>query len=419
MRRFLIVLIGLVLALLLLLTAGPQVRAWYHLRAGRTALEHYHAEEARGHFAVCCRTWPGRPDVYLLAGRADRLAGDLEAARTHLEECQRLEQTPSPQSTLEWILLRATGGDLDEVEQYLLARADKEPEQAPWIWEALAEGYLRMYRILDAVSCLDRWLAFQPDNPQALFLRGSARRRIKNPQKATPDFQRAVELDPERDDARWELALCLTETGRFDEALAQLETLRPRRPGDTELLIYMARCQGRMGRMKQAQELLDGVLADHPDSGLALRGRGELADLNGDLPEAEAWLWQAVRVLPYDYPAHWELHEALRRQGKTEAAKAQAAVIERLKKRLERLGEIASREMTLRPHDPALRCELGTLLLNLGHPELGERWLLSALAQDPNYAPAHTALAEYYQAQGDAERAAEHRLAASARRTRG
>jgi tetratricopeptide (TPR) repeat protein len=409
MQRFLILLIGLVLALLVLLAAGPQLWAWYHLRAGRTALDHHHPEEARSHFEACQRVWPNNPGVHLLAGRAARLAGDLEAAKTHLEECQRREQTPSSESTLEGILLHATGGDLDEVEQYLLARADKEPELAPRIWEALALGYLRMYRILDAVSVLDRWLAYQPDNPEALFLRGTARRRVKNAQKAIPDFQRAVELDPQRDDARWELAVCLTETGRFDEALVQLETLEPRRPNDPELRVYQARCQGRMGRMKQAQELLDRVLADYSDYGPALRVRGELADLNGDPAEAEKWLRRAVRVLPHDYQANWELHEALRRQNKTDETKAQAIVVERLKKRLERLGDIASREMTLRPHDPALRCELGTLLLSMDYPDLGERWLLSALAQDPNYAPAHAALAEYYQAHGESEKAAVHR----------
>ena len=47
------------------------------------------------------------------------------------------------------------------------------PAQAALISEALAEGYQRTYRILDALACLNRWLEHEPDNPQALFLRGN------------------------------------------------------------------------------------------------------------------------------------------------------------------------------------------------------------------------------------------------------
>ncbi|HZT81078.1 MAG TPA: hypothetical protein VFA26_12680, partial [Gemmataceae bacterium] len=38
--------------------AAPYARAWYHFRAGREALQRYHAEEARAHFAAYLRVWP-------------------------------------------------------------------------------------------------------------------------------------------------------------------------------------------------------------------------------------------------------------------------------------------------------------------------------------------------------------------------
>ena len=85
-----------------------------------------------------------------------------------------------------------------------------------------------------------------------------------------------------------------------------------------------------------------------------------------------------------------------------------------MKERLERLAEISTRQMSARPHDPALHCELGTLLLGLGHRELGERWLLSALKQDGHYRPAHVVLADYYRVKGDAEKAEYHRRQAQA-----
>ena len=65
--------------------------------------------------------------------------------------------------------------------------------------------------------------------------------------------------------------------------------------------------------------------------------------------------------------------------------------------------------MNVRPRDPALHCELGRLFLERGNRPAAERWLLSAVQLDPHYRPAHEALAAFYEEQGDAEKAAQHR----------
>ena len=49
---------------------------------------------------------------------------------------------------LEWALLKAVQGNLLEVEEFLVERARKDPAVAPLVWEALAEGDVRMYRTL-------------------------------------------------------------------------------------------------------------------------------------------------------------------------------------------------------------------------------------------------------------------------------
>src|SRR5262249_11164211 len=159
---------------------------------------------------------------------------------------------------------------------------------------------VRTYRILDAVACLDAWLGRLPDDPQALFLRGNAWRQAGAVQKAVPDYRRAVELDPERDDARWWLAVGLQEIGRYDRALPHLEPLLRQRPGDADVLVLMARCLNGLDRTEEARHTLAAVLADHPDNGLALRTQGQIALQAGQPAEAESRLRQAVALLPND-----------------------------------------------------------------------------------------------------------------------
>jgi tetratricopeptide (TPR) repeat protein len=389
--------------------AGRHLWAWHEFRAGAAALARDHTAEARAHLGRCLQVWPSYPPAHLLAARAARRAQAFDEAERHLEACQPPGGKPDPNVALEGALLQAAMGDLDPVEEDLVTRADKDEAQAPLIREALTEGYLRMYRIRDALGCLEAWLASSPDDVRALALRARVYRQVGQSQKAVPDYQRVVELDPSRDDDRWGLAVCLLETGRYEEALTHLEYLRPRRPGDPDLVVRVARCQDGLGRPDEARQTLDAVLAEHPDCGQALRVRGQLALQDGRPEEAEPWLRRAAAALPYDYPTQWALYQALNQAGRTAEADAQKARAERLKDKVERLGELTTRLMPTRPNDPALHSELGTLLLSLGHKDLGERWLYSALRLDPDYGPAHAALADYYQEQGDTAKAAEHR----------
>jgi tetratricopeptide (TPR) repeat protein len=394
---------------------GPQLWAWYHLRAGQSALEKYHSEEARGHLDACLRVWPDSAAARLLAARAARRLGDYDAAREHLNRCQDSRQPARPEVTLEGVLLRVAKGELGaDVEEYLQSRVEKDPALAPLIWEAQAVGYARMYRILEAVNLLDHWLELQPDNVQAWYLRGELWSAAKVPQKAAEAYQRVLELDPERHDARWWLALCLMDVGRHSEALSHLEALRPRRPGDPELRVRLARCHNALGQMQQARQLLDEVLAEDPGNGLALRTRGEVEMMAGRLDRAEPSLREAARVQPYSYQTQYLLYQVLRQLGKEKEAKEQLEVAQSLKDRTERLSELSTHKLPVRPHDPQLHYEMGTLLISLGQPDLGERWLLSALHENANFKPAHAALADLYEKRGDGDKAAEHRQQAGA-----
>src|SRR5262249_43872416 len=94
-------------------------------------------------------------------------------------------------------------------------------------------------------------------------------------------------------------------------------------------------------------------------------------------------------------------------------------VLVRLKRVDTDLARIANlnRAIARAPHDPALRCEAGRILLRNGLEAEGLRWLESALAENPRDAPTHQAPADHYERIGSAERAAQHRQRALGRGT--
>lgn len=406
-------LIGFGTCLVLLLLASPLLWGGYHWYAGQVALKRYHSAEAHRHLQDCLRVWPWSrvARVHLLAARAAWRDGDFVKATRHLEDCQNLEGNASADSILEWSLVHAAGGDLDRAEDALKSRAQRDPSLRTLVAEALIQGYLRTARLNEAIHYADDWMAREPGNLQAHYLRGNIARRMGWSSEAAANYGRVVELDPDRPGAREGLVIALVDSGRYEEAAQHLEALQQHHPLDVEMQVRLAICRYRVGHGREAQTILDGVLAEHPDNGPALLTRGQIAQAAGQLPEAEEWLRRAVRVMPNDHKAHLSLCKCLRQQGKAEADQEQKRA-DALRSRWERYNELTTHLLSQRPNNPALQCELGKLMLELGLPEAGRNWLLGALRLDEHYTPALTALADYYQQQGDTDAAEEYRLRA-------
>src|SRR2546430_3206453 len=111
---------------------------------------------------------------HLLSSRAARQSGDFDEADRQLRTCQELLGGSSDDVALEWALLQAANGNPREVDGFLQRRIEQDPALSPLVWEALAEGYIRVYRTFDALACVDYWLQLDPDSLRALELRGLA-----------------------------------------------------------------------------------------------------------------------------------------------------------------------------------------------------------------------------------------------------
>ena len=411
-RRFWPWLVALVVVGGAAAVAWPHAWAWHHLGAGRDAVLHFHADDARAHLDACLATWPDCVEAHLLDARAARLAGDFKAAEDHLYAAQRLRNPPSEDVVREWAYFHVASGDLDgDAGDYVRneIRTHPDPGESAPAREALVQGCLRTYRVIDALDCLQPWLDARPDDAEALALRGDIYWQIGALAKSVDDYQRVVQLDPGRRLARERLALGLISRGSFEEALKQLAAVREWKPDDPGVETAAARCYAWLNRPDDARRTLDAVLAKRPDYGPALLERGRELVQTVRPGEAEPWLRRAVEAMPHDYTANFTLADALEKAGQAGDAAVQRERADQMKDRDERFTELTTRQMALRPRDPALHCEVGSLYLERGNKAAGEAWLLSALRLDPHYRPAHEALAKFYEDEKDGEKAEYHR----------
>jgi tetratricopeptide (TPR) repeat protein len=410
------------LAILLLLAViafgigltGAQIWAVYHFRAARSALARYHVTEAGNHLEACLKIWPNDPDVLFLAARSARCAGLFDEADDFLNRYQE-QRGRDDDVVLERALLTAERGDVDDVLKFCVARVEANDPASPLILEAVARGCLRAYpyRLNDANWALQTWLKREPDNPMALLLRGHLDHERYADTDAAAAFRRALEIDPDLDEARDRLTQLLLGIVQPAEARPHLEYLRRRRPNDPLVVVRLAQCLNLLGKQEEAIRLLDELLVRYPGFGPALGIRGKLALDAGQYAEAESWLRQAHERTPWDASLLPLLQKCLSQSGQTDKAQALEPQVKQTKEDLERLdGLLGQGQNKLNNVD--VQYEAGVILLRIGAYDEGLRRLEHATQLDPRHVKAHEALADFYQRTGDSLKAAKHQRLAKA-----
>jgi tetratricopeptide (TPR) repeat protein len=357
-------------------------------------LQRCHNRQAIFHLQECLRRRPHDPDALFLAARAARRARSYAESEKLLDRYRELRGLDDAVS-LEQLLL-TTERSVDRTAEQCWSRVEHYDPDTPLILEALARGYMRQYRLGQAHLCLKRWLELEPESAQAHYLEGLLQFDYAHARaSAEESYRRALELDPEHEEARLGLAVTLINDKNFQEATEHLEYVRQRQPDNLIVQVGLAECREGLGKEEEAAQLLDGVLAVQPQLAIALAARGRIALDQGDLENAETYLRRAIAADPGDPRPRYNLVVVLNQSGKEDEARRCEKELKQVEEDHKRLNEIIMEDLVKRPRDPALHCAVGKLLLRGGQVEEGLRWLQSALSLDSQYAPAREALTEF------------------------
>jgi predicted Zn-dependent protease len=386
------------------------VWAWpeTYLRSARSALSTHEYETARASLVRYLQARPNSAEAHLLLAQLDRRANRYRDAAKHLDACQRLG------GSLDAIKLERALGAIQngvvnrQLEELCTTYLGREDADEFLVLEALSQGYTKTYRLNEALVCLERMLALQPDCGYAFRRRAWIYSQGEQHDQAEADYRRALELDPEDTVARLglgQLLLDIRENG--SEASEHFERLWPGQQ-ESAVAVGLARSWRLVGRGDDARNLLDGWLASHAQDALALAERGQLALDEHAMGQAETLLRQAVALVPYHRDANYSLYLCLIQQGRTVEAEACQERIRESQKAREKLA-LLTRKLQSAPADANLRCQIAQMFLRYGAEDEGVRWLLASLQNHPNHAPSHQALADYYDRRGDTAQGAEHR----------
>jgi predicted Zn-dependent protease len=349
------------------------------------------------------------PDARFLAARLARMNSRYDEAAEHLRACQRMEGATA-RVQLEWVLLRALLGALDEVEAGLWNCVENNDPDSPFILEVIAGRTLGTLQWDRATRAIKRWSELEPNNPQVWEWQGWVMERLYREEEAENCYRRSLELDPTRERARFWLAELYLTRFKVEDARPLIEQLLREQPDSVAILSAAGQLRFLQGRLDEAETFFDRAVELEPKNAEILMRRARLELQAGRPEKAEFWGRRALALTERRSDIHFLLHQALHSQpGHENEAAAELATYRKYQAQEERFTRLARELIPAHPSDPKYAVEFGDLLFQFDQPEKAVYWHQRALQIDPDFAPAHRALADYYERTGRPEDAARHR----------
>ncbi|MCB2186001.1 MAG: tetratricopeptide repeat protein [Deltaproteobacteria bacterium] len=255
---------------------------------------------------------PGRAGAWLLAGLVLARAGRHELALPLLAQAARLEpEAAEHRVELAWSL--GAAGHPAEAEEHLARAVELDPGLAR-AWRLLGLVRHRRGDWAGAEAALTRAVTLAPRDPGAWNHLADCRHRQGNRAGTREAFQALLTHDPEHSAARYNLASLAVEADDPPQAVAWLEQLLARRPGDVAGLRLLAVARRRQGLPGAGEAAARQALATAPEDaatwaswGGLLRDLGQweesreaYAQALARAPQSAAIISQALMNLNYD-----------------------------------------------------------------------------------------------------------------------
>lgn len=385
-------------------------RASRYLTTARSALKSRDVELAMSAILSAERLAPNNGEVYLYMASAYRRKGELTNVRKSLERASILGVSQNRIRREEWLAM-AQAGQMTEAAPHLRELLLNPGDDGAEICEAYANGYFLNYRLGEAFAILDAWEKDYPQDAQPHFFRAAFSSKTDNWNATVKHLRKALELAPKRIDVRIELANTLLILQESDEAAKLFAELQKIQPDHPEVLMGWAQILLERGQHEQARSTLDQVLRIDSKHVVALRLRGEIHSLAGQVTEAIKLLEEAVAIKSSDRQARYVLATVLKKAGRDAEARQHFQFVAKSSDVNARFEELVVKVRN-NNGDVESRFEIAELLREVGETTDRLQWLRSIIELDPSHKAAHAELAKYYAALGDLEESRKHSLLA-------
>ena len=266
-------------------------------------------------------------------------------------------------------------GQFDRAEPLLIQLVAEHPDEVD-AHRALAAMYYDLGSPDLALKALDHVIRLAPLDYRPHHLSGVILTDNENFRAAAKQFQLGLSKAPP-EEARLamqqELVQALISLRDFQGALDALSGTKSSPTTDTQ----RAECFWSLGDARQAAQLVDEVLANHPKHVNALKLKARLLEEAGQGELAVALLQKALATEPFDLDARYQLLQLYGALGKNEERATELTEYNRYRELQNRLISL-NQEANSDPNAEAPRRELVKVCQALGRQKLADMWQRAA-----------------------------------------
>ena len=401
-RISILLLLGLAVTAVILL---PSVLTYYDISQARAAYKQRKWDRARELLESATHRDSTHAEAEFLLARVHRKLAQPNLVHEHLDRARQLGY-PEMKLQREWWLMLAQSGQLMQVEHRLPGLLSEAEHDGPEICAAFVNGYCLNLKFREALTLISAWEADWPESAEPHFQRGNlwfARSVWRDAEKS---FRKTLQIE-DRFEARHKLAQCLLQQHRTEQAETEFRTCLSQRPQHIGSLIGLGNCLTGSMQIEEASELFEQVVELEPEHFEARRVLGQFALADNRPQEALDWLQPLAEKWPEDWSVSYLTAQAYRDTGQQDKAREQFEMMRSAEKSLDELEQLVQ-QIEKKPLDVNKRYQIGDMVLRFRSREEGVAWLKSALLIDPTHAPTRKALADYYTACGDTQRAKQY-----------
>lgn len=329
-------------------------------------------------------------ELTLERARVHRRLGELDEAERLLARARELQADPD-QLEREQLILKAQRRDFTKVSRHWTRLFQNSADDGPEISKAYVEWCLSQLRLQSALRVLDAWALDFSQDPDPHFLRAQVFQHLLRWSDATDELRVALELDPDRNDIRLQLGRTLMRQMQLDEARRLLAECFEQSPAHLQAALAYTDCLIRLGRIKDARDVIERALPAHPDSAQALHVVGKLELMERHPRQAAKLLEKAWRLKPEDHTIRYSYAQALSQAGEVEQAAPHFRAVKLAAPRMLELENLVA-QVSSRPRDLQLRMRIAEILWHFKSREEATAWFRSIRVIDPRHEGARAAL---------------------------
>ncbi len=283
--------------------------------------------EARDLLLRYVKVNPAAATGYYKLGMVEKKLQNAAAAQYDLAEFQRLskEQPDSPHPydhLLDYLDSRSQLSATERARQDVVtleAESKAHPDQAE-ISYALAEAYLKAGKLTQARQTVTSFNEQHPEDVRTLTGLGILLARHGMYDDAIAQFQKALSVKPDADDAKFNLATAHFRKGDYLSARTAAEAISDTGRKDDSYASLVADIDAHLGKTAEAEDLYRGAMARNPDSDQAYLSLALLEFLQNRVPAAKQTLQRGQERVPGSGKIYWGLGLAAVLEGDTETA---------------------------------------------------------------------------------------------------